>query len=84
MEQARRGEQPVAEWRNIMKRLCRELITPSWRRRHLSSADPLRHARIVTDPEKLAYLTAEVEKRRANSKANEDAASRRERMALLS
>jgi hypothetical protein len=65
-----------------MKRMCRELITPSWRRRHLSSADPLRHARIVTDPEKLAYLNAEVEKRRANSKANEDA-SRRERMALL-
>jgi hypothetical protein len=65
-----------------MKRMCRELITPSWRRRHLSSADPLRHARIVTDPEKLAYLNAEVEKQKANSKANEDA-SRRERMALL-
>jgi hypothetical protein len=67
-----------------MKRMCRELITPSCRRRQLSSADPLRHARIVTDPEKLAYLTAEVEKRRANSKANEDAASTSERMALLS
>jgi hypothetical protein len=67
-----------------MKRICREPMTPSWRRRHLSSADLLRHARIVTDPEKLAYLNAEVERRRANSKANEDAASRREQIALLS
>ena len=65
-----------------MKRMCRHWL-PSWRRRQVSSAELLRHASIVTDPEKLAYLNAEVEKRRANSKANEDAVSRRERMALL-
>jgi hypothetical protein len=67
-----------------MKRMCRNPITPSWRRRQLTSADLLRHARIVTDPEKLAYLNAEVAKQRANSKANEEAVSRCERMALLS
>jgi hypothetical protein len=55
---------------------CRHRLAPSWRR--VSSAQLLRHARIVTDPEKLAYLIAEVERRRTNSKANEDVASRGE------
>jgi len=57
-----------------MKRLCRELLTPSWRRRKFECAELLRHVRVVTDPEKLAYLNAEVERRareeQAESKRN--------------
>jgi hypothetical protein len=64
-----------------MKRMCRHGRTPSWRRRQVSSADLLRHARIVTDPEELAYLKAEVERRRVNSKGNEEKVARRERVA---
>jgi hypothetical protein len=64
-----------------MTRMCRHGLTPSWRRRQVSSPDVLRHARIVTDPEKLAYLSAEVEKQKANSKANDETVARRERVA---
>ncbi len=56
------------------KRLCRELLTPSWRRRKFECAELLRHVRVVTDPKKLAYLNAEVERRareeQAESKTN--------------
>jgi hypothetical protein len=57
-----------------MKRLCRQLLTPSWRRRKFECAELLRHVRVVTDPKKLAYLSAEVERRareeQAESKTN--------------
>jgi len=57
-----------------MKRRCRELLTPSRRRRKFECAELLRHVRVVTDPEKLAYLNAEVERRareeQAESKRN--------------
>jgi hypothetical protein len=46
-----------------MKRLCRDFLTPSWRRRQFDCAELLRHIRVVTDPKMLAYLNAEVEKR---------------------
>jgi hypothetical protein len=49
-----------------MKRMCQQRLTSSWRRRQLTSEELLRHARIVTDPEKLAYLNAEAKKQRAN------------------
>jgi hypothetical protein len=52
-----------------MNQMCRHRLTPSRRKRQLSSAEILRHARIVTDPEKLAYLKAEVEKRNARARA---------------
>jgi hypothetical protein len=46
-----------------MKGLCRDFVSPSWRRRQFDWAELLRHIRIVTDPKMLAYLNAEVEKR---------------------
>jgi hypothetical protein len=49
-----------------MKRMCRQRLTTTSRRRLLTCEEILRHARIVTDPEKLAYLNAEAKKRRAN------------------
>jgi hypothetical protein len=49
-----------------MKRMCRKRLITSWRRRQLTCEEILRHARIVTDPEKLAHLNAEAKKRRAN------------------
>ena len=57
-----------------MKRLCRELLTPSWRRRRFECAELRRHVRVVTDPKKLAYLHAEVERRARE----EEAESKRE------
>ncbi|SRR5260221_6892477 len=51
------------------KRLCRELLTPSWRRRKFECAELLRHVRVVTDPKKLAYLNAEVERRAREEQA---------------
>jgi hypothetical protein len=46
-----------------VKRICRQFRFALWRRRKLTSADFLRHARIVTDPEKMAYLNASVKRR---------------------
>ena len=54
--------------RNIMKCMCRDLLKPSWRKRQLECTELLRHVRIVTDPDKLAQLTAEVEKRKLAKK----------------
>ena len=51
-----------------MNRTCRKSLTSSWRRRQASIANLLRHARIVTDPKKLAYLKAEARKQNANAK----------------
>jgi hypothetical protein len=46
-----------------MTHTCRKSLATSWhRRQQLWSA--LRHARIVTDPKLLAYLNAEIEKRK--------------------
>ena len=57
-----------------MKRWCREPLKPSLRRRSFECSELLRHVRVVTDPEKLAYLNAEVERRarekQAESKKN--------------
>jgi hypothetical protein len=44
-----------------MRYLCREITLRSSRRLHLTSG-LLRHARIVSDPKKLAQLYAEAEK----------------------
>jgi hypothetical protein len=52
-----------------MKRICRIHVTSSQRKRELRSAEILRHARVITDPAKLAYLYAEVEKRNARERA---------------
>jgi hypothetical protein len=57
-----------------MKRLCRDPLKPSLRRRSFECAELLRHVRVVTDPQELAYLNAEVERRarekQAESKKN--------------
>ena len=49
--------------------MCRELLTRSWRGRQFECAELLRHVRIVTDPKKLAYLNAEVERRAREEEA---------------
>lgn len=42
-----------------MRTMCRDTATP-WRRQQVAVADLLRHAIIVTDPQKLAQLNAKV------------------------
>ena len=51
---------------NLMKQTCREM-TSSLRRRQLAVTELLRHAGIVTDPKTLAYLNAEVARRKAEA-----------------
>jgi hypothetical protein len=53
-----------------MKRMCRETVMPGWRRRQLAIAELLRHARIVTDPVKLARLSAEIARRKARTESD--------------
>ena len=55
----------------LMKQMCREMNS-SLRRRQLAVAELLRHARIVTDSKTLAYLDAEVTRRKGEA---ENAAS---------
>jgi hypothetical protein len=50
-----------------MRRICRQRLGPSWRRRQQAGEELLHHVRIVTDPAKLAYLCAEAKRRRANA-----------------
>jgi hypothetical protein len=54
--------------------MCRKVSAPAWRRRQLAMTEVLRHARVVRDPNKLAYLNAEAAKRKA--KAESDALRR--------
>ena len=53
-----------------MKRMCRQFLTPLWRRRLLAVTELLRHATIVTDRKKLACLNAEVEKRKRKTEGD--------------
>ena len=46
-----------------MTRTCRKWKESWWRKQQITRA-ALRHARIVTDPNLLAHLNAEVEKRK--------------------
>jgi hypothetical protein len=48
-----------------MQRTCRKVSAPAWRRRQLAMTQLLRHAGVVTDPNKLACLNAEVARRKA-------------------
>jgi|HubBroStandDraft_6_1064221.scaffolds.fasta_scaffold00771_11 hypothetical protein len=48
-----------------MNRMCRETVTQVWRRRQLAISDLLHHAKIVTDPNILQHLNAQVAKRKA-------------------
>jgi hypothetical protein len=52
-----------------MKYTCRHLLTPPWRRRQRIWQEVFPHARIITDPKKLAQLNAAV----ANRKRKEEA-----------
>ena len=63
---------------SFMKQTCREM-TSSLRRRQLAVTELLRHARIVTDPKTLAYLDAEVARRKeeAEGATSEQNPSRR-------
>ena len=49
-----------------MKRLCREI--PPGRSERLAWDELVRHIKIVTDPNKVAQLNAEVERRRAKER----------------
>jgi len=53
-----------------MQRMCRQLVTPSWRRRQLIWQEFFPHARIVTDVKKLAQLNADVAKRKREEEAD--------------
>lgn len=48
-----------------MKRMCHETMTQTWRRRQLAVTDLLRHAKVVTDPNTLKYLGAQIARRKA-------------------
>jgi len=63
--------------------MCRTRLALRLRRRS-KGLDVLRHARIVSDPEKLSYLNAEVAKRIVKSNAEEELDSAGERSALSS
>jgi hypothetical protein len=53
-----------------MERMCRQLVTPSWRRQQLIWQEFFPHARIVTDVKKLAQLNADVAKRKRKEEAD--------------
>ena len=57
-----------------MKRMCRQLVTPSWRRRQMTWQEAFPHARIVTDAKKLEQLNADVAKRKRKEEADRKAA----------
>ena len=52
-----------------MKHMCRRFLAPSRRRRQLTWRELFPHARIVTDPKKLALLNAEVAERKQKEEA---------------
>jgi hypothetical protein len=54
---------------NLMKHTCRKMRS-LMRRRQVIVAELLRHARIVTDPETLAGLDAEVARRKGNAESD--------------
>jgi len=49
-----------------MRQICRQAAN-SWRRRQLAMTELLRQARIVTDPNRLAHLSAEAEKHKGRN-----------------
>jgi hypothetical protein len=51
-----------------MKNMCRSMTASTWRTRQLAVTELLRHATVVTDPTRLAYLNAEVAKNKATPK----------------
>ena len=51
-----------------MKPKCRDTTTATSNRRQLAMTELLRGARVVTDPEKLAYLNAQAAKCKARTK----------------
>jgi hypothetical protein len=60
------------DWKkdNAMKRMCRERAGRTWRARRCATMELLRSARIVTDPNKLASLKAEVAKRKGRAEGD--------------
>ena len=53
-----------------MQRMCRKTAAPNWRKRQLEVTELLRHASVVTDPNKLACLKAEVARRKATTESD--------------
>jgi len=47
----------------MTKCICRVRLTPSWDRRNVAGTGLFRPVTIVNDPQKLAYLKAQVKKR---------------------
>jgi hypothetical protein len=52
-----------------MKRACRRIAPTTWRRRLLAMTELLRNASIVTDPNTLARLKAEVATRKTRNES---------------
>jgi hypothetical protein len=48
-----------------MRRMCHEMTNQGWGRRQLAVTALLRRAKVVTDPNKLEYLYAQVARRKA-------------------
>jgi len=53
-----------------MQHMCRQIAAPNWRKRQLAMTELLRHARVVTDPKKMACLNAEVARRNAGAESD--------------
>ena len=49
-----------------MKHACRKIAPTTWRRRLLAMTELLHNASVITDPNTLARLDAEVARRKAN------------------
>jgi hypothetical protein len=54
----------------FMRLQCREIATGTRRRREFAVTELLRHARIVTDPNHLAYLKGEAAKRKVRTESD--------------
>jgi hypothetical protein len=60
-----------------MKGQCREIIRSKWRTRELALTELLRHATVVSDPVRLAYLNAEAAKNKGKTEGSAPRVRRR-------
>lgn len=58
--------------RSPANHMCREAITPAWRRRERVWAESFRHARIITDPKELLRLKAVAEKQKRYAESDRE------------
>jgi hypothetical protein len=60
-----------------MKGQCRATIRPTWRTREMAVTELLRHATVVSDPVRLAYLNAEAAKNKGKTEGGAPRVRRR-------